>query len=152
MDMILISNKNAKREFEILKHFQAGIILNGPEVKSLRQKTGSFAGSHIRILNQEAFLLNCQINPYAFADNKNYDPKRTRKLLLTKKEITNLLISSDKKNTAIIPLSFETVGKNIKLNLALARGKKEFEKREDLKKKAIKRDLDREIKDKIRLK
>lgn len=150
--MILVTNKKAKRDFSIQKEYQAGIVLLGSEVKSLRQKKASFADSFVKVIGGELFLINCQINPYNFADNRDYDPKRTRKLLVSKKEIEQISSAIDKKNTTIIPLSFALVRNKIKLYFAIAKGKKEFEKREDLKKKAIQRDLDRELKNKIRLK
>lgn len=150
--MTLLLNKKAKRDFQLLKYYQAGIVLSGAEVKSLRLKRGSFNDSFVKIIGNEAFLINCQINPYSFADNKNYEPKATRKLLLNKKEILEIITATQKKNVTIVPLSFNLFNNKIKLNFAIAKGKKEFEKREDLKKKAIKRDIDREIKDKVRLK
>ncbi len=149
--MILLVNKKAKHDYEILKSFQAGIVLSGGEVKSLRNQHGSFADSFIKIINQEAHLINLQINPYAFADNHDYDPKRTRKLLLHRSELAQIIDATHKKNLTLVPLSFETTGRQIKLNFALARGKKQFEKREDLKKRALARDVEREFKHKIRL-
>lgn len=149
--MILLFNKKAKLDYEILKTYQAGIVLSGGEVKSLRAKHGSFADSFIKIINHEAVLINVQINPYSFADNKDYDPKRTRKLLLHHSEIDQIIEATNKKNSTLVPLSIETVGRQIKLNFGLGRGKKQFEKRADLKKKAIARDVEREFKNKVRL-
>lgn len=148
--MMLLFNKKARHDYEILKTYQAGVVLSGGEVKSLREKHGSFADSFIKIINQEAFLLNVQINPYPFADNKDYDPKRTRKLLLHRSEIQQIITETNKKNFTLVPLSFETVGKQIKLNFALGRGKKQYEKREDLKKRALARDVEREFKNKVK--
>ncbi len=144
--MLLLKNKTAHREFEIQQTYTAGVVLTGPEVKSLRLKHGSFAGSFVKIVNGEAWLLNAQINPYSFADNRNYDPKRSRKLLLSKKEIDHLTQADQQKRISIIPLSFESIGKKIKLIIGIGRGKKEFEKRADLKARAIQRDVERELK------
>ena len=144
--MLLIKNKTAHREFEIQQTYTAGIVLTGPEVKSLRQKHGSFAGSFVKMINGEAWLLNAQINPYAFADNRNYDSKRSRKLLLSKKEIAHLTQMDQQKRISIVPLSFESMGKTIKLVIGVGRGKKEFEKRADLKARAVQRDVERELK------
>lgn len=144
--MILLSNKTASRDFEFLKTLYAGIVLSGPEVKSLRLKHGSLSGSHVKVINGEAFLMNAQINPYSFARQDEYDPTRTRKLLLKKSEIASLQEASAKKGISIVPVSIETAGRNLKLKLAIGRGKKEFEKREDLKKRTLKRELAKEFK------
>jgi SsrA-binding protein len=144
--MLLLKNKTAHLDFELLKKYTAGLVLTGPEVKSVRAKHGSLQGSFVKILGGEAFLLNAQVNPYAAADNKDYDPKRTRKLLLSKKEIAQLSEAADRPKTTIVPLAVLAVGRYIKLELAVARGKKQFEKRADLKKKTIKRELDKQFK------
>jgi SsrA-binding protein len=149
--MILLENRKARQEYEFLENYLAGVVLSGAEVKSLRQKSGSFTGSYIKSLGEELFLLNAQITPYTFADNRDYDPKRTRKLLLKKKEIQELLQATKQKGLALIPIQFELLGKNIKLRFALARGKKQYEKRAELKKRAIERDVQRELKEKVRI-
>jgi len=149
--MLLLANKKAKLEYQILETYQAGIVLLGSEVKSLRAKRGSFSDSYVKIVGQELFLINAQINPYKFADNRQYDPTRNRKLLIKKKEILALQSQLNKKNVTLVPLSFETAHNHIKLIFALAKGKKEYEKRADLKKKALQRDIEREVKDKVRL-
>ncbi len=149
--MTLLVNKKASYEYELLQTYSAGVVLSGGEVKSLRNKSGSFTGSYIKILGEELFLLNAQITPYKFADNREYDPKRTRKLLLKKKEIQHLIEQSNQKGRTLIPLSFESMGRHIKLKFALGRGKKQFEHRADLKKRAQERDLQREIKEKVRI-
>lgn len=144
--MKLLINKKARLQYEISKTVQAGVVLGGSEVKSLRNKSGSLAGSYVKPINGELFLIGSQITPYKFADNTDYDPKRSRKLLLRKKEIYELIGASEKKGWTLIPLSFELVKNKIKLNVGLGRGKQEFEKREHLKKKALKREMQREIK------
>ena len=147
--MILLVNKKAKFDYEFGKTFQAGIVLGGAEVKSLRNKSGSLRGSFVKIIGNEAFLLNAQITPYKFADNREYDPKKTRKLLLSKKELFELKQWESTKGWSLIPVSFELKNKKIKLNLAVARGKKQFEKREILKQRSIKKDLDRYLKNRV---
>ncbi len=144
--MLLLSNKKARHLYEIDRTVQAGVVLTGAEVKSLRNKSGSLTGSYVKPVGEELFLIGAQITPYKFADNTEYDPKRTRKLLLRKKEIFNLIQASQKKGWTLVPLSFELVGKNIKLNVGVGRGKEEYEKREKLKKRTLKRELAREIK------
>lgn len=149
--MVLLTNKKAPFEYDITQVYEAGVILTGPEVKSLRNKSGSLSGSFVKILSDEAYLLNAQISPYRYADNRDYDPKRTRKLLLTKKEISHLLEESSQKGVAIVPLSFMLSGRHIKLKIGLGKGKKQYERRAELKKRAQERDIARELKDKVRL-
>jgi SsrA-binding protein len=150
--MKLLVNKKANFDYQIQKTFQAGVSLSGAEVKSLRNKSGSLAGSYVKVISGEVFLLGSQITPYKFADNTEYDPKRTRKLLLKKKEIVEMIGYTEKKGWSLVPLSFELVRNKIKLNIGLGKGKKEFEKRASLKSKAIKKDIDRHIKDRLYIK
>jgi SsrA-binding protein len=144
--MLLVKNKKASFEYELGKKYQAGIVLSGAEVKSLRLKHASLNGSYIKAVGDELFLINAQINPYSFANNDDYDPKKTRKLLLKKKEIHSLVEASNQKGYAIVPLSFDLVKNKIKISLALGKGKKEFEKRDTIKKRDLKRELSRNIK------
>jgi SsrA-binding protein len=140
--MILITNKRAHYDYQIFDQITAGIILTGPEVKSLRLKHASLTGSFVRIVGKSVVLLNAQISPYKFAANQDYDPKRTRQLLLQQKEIYRLADQVKQKNYTLVPLNFSLVGKKIKLTVGLGRGKKQFEKKQALKK----RDLERESK------
>jgi SsrA-binding protein len=149
--MVLIANKKAGFEYEITSTVEAGVILSGAEVKSLRAKSGSLAGSYVKIIGSEAFLLNAQITPYSYADNSEYDPKRTRKLLLHKRELVKLAEAQDQKGITLVPLSFELSGKFIKLKVGVGRGRKVHEKREVLKRRDVERDIRREIKDKVRM-
>lgn len=144
--MLLVANKTARRDYDISKTYSAGIVLTGAEVKSLRLKHGSLKGSYVKPIDGELFLINAQINPYSFADNKDYDPKRTRKLLLKKKEILQLSLEIDKKNWSLIPLSFELFHNKIKVKVGLGKGRKEFEKRDLLKKRDEKRKIQKMIK------
>jgi SsrA-binding protein len=149
--MVLLSNKKARLEFEILDTYTAGVVLTGGEVKSLRNKSGSFAGSYVKIVGNEAVLLNAQITPYPLADNRDYDPKRTRKLLLKKKEIEDLADKIATKGMSLVPLSFEVLGRHIKLKFGLARGKKQFERRAELKKRDQLRDIQHEMKNRVKI-
>jgi SsrA-binding protein len=144
--MLLLKNKRVHHDYAIEKTYMAGIVLSGPEVKSLRGKSGSFKGSHIKVIGEEVFLINVQITPYKFADNENYDPKKTRKLLLRKKEIIGLAEDLNQKNRTAIPLSFETVGRNIKLKIGVGRGLKLHDKRAKMKKRTIDREVAKELK------
>lgn len=149
--MLLIENKKARFEYEIKDTFEAGVVLSGPEVKSLRNKSGSLAGSFVKIIGDEAFLLNAQVSPYPLADNRDYDPKRTRKLLLHRREILKLSEAQDQKGSVIVPLSIQLQGRRIKLKLGIGRGKKQFEKRAAVRQRDVERDIRRELKDKVRV-
>jgi SsrA-binding protein len=149
--MLLIENKKARFEYEVQTTYQAGVVLSGAEVKSLRNKSGSLAGSFVKVIGDEVFLLNAQISPYTFADNRGYEPKRTRKLLFHKKEILKLMESQNQKGNVLIPLAFTLEGNTIKVTVAVGRGKKQFEKRAQLKQRDIERDIRREVKEKVRL-
>lgn len=144
--MSLVFNKKAQHEYIISKKFVAGIVLSGAEVKSLRLQQASLNGSYIKEISNELFLVNAQVNSYSFAKQEEYDPKRSRKLLLKKSEVNSLIEASKQKGFAIIPLAFFLAHNKIKLELALAKGKKEYEKRESIKKRDLKRELETENK------
>ena len=140
--MSLIQNKKAYFDYEILNKIEAGIELLGFEVKSLKKGQGSLLGSHITIRGNEAYVVSMNIPPYQPANTpKDYDPLRNRRLLLTKKEIGELSKEEKTKGLTIIPLSVYNKGRKLKLDIAVVRGKKKFDKRESIKK----RDTDREI-------
>lgn len=141
--MSLIFNKKASFEYTLGKKFTAGVVLSGPEVKSLRLQHGSLNGSYIKTINNELFLINAQINPYQFARQEQYDPKRSRKLLVQKKEVEEIQEALTQKGLAIVPLAFFLAHNRIKLEFALARGKKEYEKRETIKNRDLQRKIDR---------
>lgn len=143
---ILIENKKAHLEFFILESFEAGLKLTGSEVKMLRTKRGSLVGAHVRVLNGEAILLNAQIMAYPFARQEDYDPKQTRKLLLHKREILKIQEAQETKGLAIIPLAIILKHNFIKLQLAIARGKKQYERREELRRRDLQRESERELK------
>ena len=139
---VLIQNKKAGLNYEILENFEAGIELLGFEVKALRQKRGELAAAHVTVRGGEAYLIGMQIPPYQAANTpKGYEPVRNRRLLLTKTEIGKLADNEGKKGLTIVPISVYNKGGKIKLQVAVVRGKKKFDKRQDIKK----RDTDREI-------
>lgn len=142
----LLVNRQARFEYEALETFTAGIVLEGGEVKMLRQKKGSLAGSHIRIINNELVLLNAQIPPYPYARNEDYDPIRTRKLLMSKREILRLQEAQQSKGKALIPLEIGLQGKFIKVKLAIARGKSQQDRREEIRRRDLDRQTARDIK------
>lgn len=139
--MPLIFNKKARHEFEVLETYLAGVVLTGGEVKMLRQKHGSLQGSFVKIVNGEAWLLNAQIPPYPFARSEEYDPKRSRKLLLKKTELITLQTASQEKGKTLIATLIGVHGRHIKVEVGLARGKSLTDRRQEIKK----RDLDREM-------
>lgn len=142
----LIVNRRARYEYEVINTLVTGIVLTGPEVKMLRQRKGSLAGSHVRVIGDELFLLNAQIPPYPYARQEDYDPKHTRKLLAKKNEILNLLQAQDQKGRTLIPLSIGLDGKFIKVKVAVAKGKAEHDRRRDIRSRDLARQTARDLK------
>ncbi|MEK9209330.1 MAG: SsrA-binding protein SmpB [Patescibacteria group bacterium] len=144
---VLLENRRVKFDYELLEKFEAGLELRGFEVKSLKNKRGSLAGSHVIIRAGESFIIGMEIPAYQPKNAPpDFDPQRTRKLLLTKKEINYLEGKGQEKGLTLIPLQVYTKGTLVKLSLALARGLKKYDKRERIKKKEAKRKIERELK------
>ncbi len=142
-----IQNRKARFNFEILETFEAGLVLHGYEVKAVRSGKGRLVGSFLIIRGGEAFLVGATIAPFQPANTpKSYDPERARKLLLSKKELAHLENQTETARLTAIPLKLYNNGRNIKLELALARGKKKYDKRETLKARDSKRDIERTLK------
>jgi len=147
----LVQNKKAGFNYELLDHYEAGLDLLGFEVKALKNGRGSLEGSYVIIRGGEAFLVGAQIPPYQPANTPaTYDPKRNRKLLLTKKELKVLLGKESEKGLTLVPISVYNKGNLLKLKLAVARGKKKFDKRETIKKREAKREIDRTLKSRLK--
>jgi len=145
--MSLITNRKANLNYEIIEKYVAGIELFGFEVKSLKNSQGSLEGSHITIRGGEAYIIGMFIPPYQMNNTPvDYDPNRNRRLLLTKKEINELANLEQKKGLTIVPLTVYNKGSKIKLDIASVKGKKKYDKRETLKKRATDRDIDRDLK------
>ncbi|MSU55523.1 MAG: SsrA-binding protein SmpB [Candidatus Taylorbacteria bacterium] len=145
---MLIQNKKAHFNYEILEKFTAGIELLGFEVKSIRGKNGSLEGAYVTVRGGEAYLMNVNIPPFQVGNTpKGYDPLRNRRLLLTKKEIALLASTESKKGLTIVPISMYNHGRKIKVEIATVRGKKQFDKRETLKKRESDRDISRIMKE-----
>ena len=140
-----ITNRRASYDYQIHEKFEAGINLTGPEVKAVKLGQVDLAGSHVRIVGSETYLINAKIFPYRYAQLENYEERRTRKLLLHKNEIIALKNKTEGSALTIIPLSMYTVRGLIKMELALARGKKKFQKKESIKRRDIQRDVEREL-------
>src|SRR3990167_9408804 len=146
--MSLITNKKARFNYEKLDTYVAGIELFGFEVKSLKAGQGSLEGAHITIRGGEAYVVGMFVPPYQPANTpKDYDPYRNRKLLLTKKEISELVSIDQKNRLTIVPLSVYNKGKKVKIDIATAKGKKKFDKREDIKKRDFEKQIQRGLKD-----
>src|SRR3989344_3531217 len=142
--MSLVQNKKAYFNYEILEKMEAGIELIGPEVKSLKNSQASLEGAHVTIRGGEAYVTGMHISPYQPKNmRKDYDPIRNRRLLLTKKEIEKLGGAEGQKRLTIVPLSVYNKGRKLKLEIAIVRGKKQFYKRETIKKRDIERELRR---------
>lgn len=144
-----IVHKRATFDYEILDRYEVGIVLTGAEVKSVRAGHASLEGSFVRLIGNEAYLVNAQIFPYRFARPEGFDPKRTRKLLLHRRELTSLQSKIGSARLTLIPLSWYTKGPLIKLEVALARGKKQYEKREKLRRQDQRRELERDYRGKV---
>lgn len=140
-----IVNRKARFNYQILETFEAGIQLTGAEVKSVKSGRMKLEGSFARIRDGEVFLVNATIAPYPYAAEKNYDPNRTRKLLLHKKEITALTTKMRSANLTLVPTSCYTKRGLIKVQIGLARGKRKYEKKRDKKRKDIERETQREL-------
>jgi SsrA-binding protein len=144
---ILGENKKAYFNYQILEKFEAGISLIGQEVKSIKTRGVNLAGSYVIIKNEEVFWLGAKISPYQPKNlPSDYNPERSRKLLLKKSEIKYLIGKSKQKGLTLIPLRIYTKDRKIKLEFGIARGKKKFDKRELIRKKEIKREIERTLK------
>ena len=141
-------NRKARFNYEILEKYETGIELLGTEVKSVRGGQMSLEGAFVIIRGGEAFLINANIPPYQLKNApKDYDPLKNRKILLTKKEIAELAGSEKNKSLTIVPISVYNKNRKIKVEIALVKGKKKFDKRETIKKRDTDREIRREFKE-----
>ena len=138
----IVNNPKARRDYHILETFEAGIVLHGTEVKALRAGKGQISDAFARVEKDQVYLYNAHIDEYAQGNRQNHVPKAVRKLLLHKTEIRKLFGLSSVKGNSIFPLSFYWKNGRVKVALAVGKGKLQFDKRDDLKK----RDSDRELK------
>jgi SsrA-binding protein len=141
-----IINRKASFNAQLLETMEAGIALTGAEVKAVRAGHADLSSSYVRIMNGEAYLVNAQILPYQYARPDNYEPSRTRKLLLHKKELISIRSKMDGANLTLVPVSLYTTRQRIKLEIALGKPKKKFDKKESLKKRTIERDIQEALK------
>jgi len=145
MEKTLATNRKARHDYFIEKTYEAGIALKGTEVKSIRAGKANLKESYCVIRNNEAFVVGMHISPYKEGNIFNVDPLRDRKLLLSKREILRINQEVMQKGMAVIPLSLYLKNGLIKMEIAIARGKKLYDKRESMKERDIKRSLDRYI-------
>ena len=144
-----IFNKKARFNYELTERIEAGIVLTGAEVKSAKEGKASLNESFARVdENGEAWLLNCHIHPYQFADNSRYEPTRSRKLLLKRKEILSLQKKMEGRNLTLVPLAMYLKKGKIKVELAIGRGKKQWDKRAAIKKRESDREKQRLLRQK----
>ncbi len=142
---VVLRNRKARHEYEILDTYEAGLVLRGAEVKSLRQGKASFTDAFARVEDGEVWLYNLHVQPYEQATRDAPDPKRTRKLLLRESEIARLAGETRQKGRTLVPLDLYFRRGYAKVTLAVAKGKKLHDKREQLKRDAMKREAEREI-------
>lgn len=142
-----VVNKKARFDYEILEHFEAGLVLAGYEVKAIRAGKANLQGAYVVVRGGEAYLVGASV---AYYQEKNtpddYEQDRPRKLLLTKKELAKLEATDSQKGLTIVPIRLYNAGRHLKLEIGIARGKKEHDKRETIKARDTKRDIQRELK------
>ena len=139
-------NKRALRDYFVVERYEAGLVLRGSEVKSLRDARANLADSHVEVVEGELFLVSCHISHYPFANIQNHDPVRPRKLLLNRLEIAKITRRITERGYTAIPLSIYFKNGRAKGELGLARGKRQVDKRHDIRKRDEARDAQRELK------
>lgn len=147
---VIATNKKARFDYEILETFEAGIVLTGPEVKSVKLGHISIKESYATVRSEEVFLTNAHISPYKQAASIEQEPTRSRKLLLKKSEIKSLIGKAQTQGLTLIPIQVYLKRGFVKVEIGLGRGKKKHDKRESIKKKDVKREVEREMRGKER--
>ena len=148
LQRVYIRNKRAFYDFKIGERFEAGIVLTGQEVRSVKRGQASLADSFVRVRENEATLLNAYIAPYQQANTKGYDPRQSRRLLLHKGELMALVGKTAGTNLVVVPTAIYVKHGFVKVELALARGKRQFEKREELRRRDINRATEQQLRGK----
>lgn len=148
---VIAQNKKANHDYFIEETYETGIVLQGTEIKSLRNGRANLKDSYARVHNGEMFLYNLHISPYEQGNRYNHDPLRTRKLLLHKKEISKLIGLTKEEGYALVPIKIYLKNGYAKLLLGLGKGKKKYDKREDLKQKEAKRDIERAFRERQKM-
>jgi len=145
---VVCQNRKAFHDYSIEDTLEAGIALSGTEVKSLREGKANLKDSYVLVKGQEVFLLNCHISPYSHGNIMNHDPVRTRKLLLHRKEIERMSGKAAAKGYTLIPLKIYFKASFAKVEIGLAKGKRLFEKRDSIKEREAKREIEKAMKTK----
>ena len=142
----LVSNRRATHDYEILDTLESGIVLQGTEIKSIRNNGASLQESYVKVVDGEVWLVGCNIAHYRFGNINNHEERRERKLLLHKREIQRLKVATQEKGLTIIPLSMYLKKGRIKVRIGIAKGKKTVDKRDDIKERDIKRQMQQAVK------
>ena len=142
-DPVFAENRKARHDYTVLETIECGIVLTGTEVKSVRHGEVSLAGSYAAVLKGELWLLGCDIAAYKFGNRFNHEPKSQRKLLVHAKEVEDLRLKTEAKGLTLVPLKMYLKGGRVKVAIGVCRGKQLHDKRDALKQKALKRDLER---------
>lgn len=143
---VILTNRKAFHDYLVFEKYVAGIVLTGTEIKSIRKGAINLKDSFCKVENNEVFLYNCHISPYEQGNRFNHEPERVRKLLLQKKEILKMFGKIKKENYTVVPLEVFLIKGKAKVEIALCKGKKLYDKREDLAKKTQNRDIERHLK------
>lgn len=146
----LVSNRRATFNFSILDTFEAGIVLQGTEIKSLRDHGGSLQEAYVKVVGDELLLIGCTISPYKYGNVHNHEERRDRKLLMHKREIAKLKVSTQEKGLTIVPLAFYLKEGRVKVRIALAKGKNVVDKRDTIKERDDKRNMAKVMKGQTR--
>ncbi len=147
---LIAQNRKARHDYLVLDTIEAGMVLKGTEIKAIRNRRVNLKDGYIRIKDGEAFLVNVHISPYEQGNLFNHDPLRTRKLLMHKKQITKLTMEAKNTGVTIIPLKIYIKNGFAKVLVGVAKGKKQYDKRQDLKKKDMNREINRTLKERQR--
>lgn len=140
---VIASNRKANFEYEIINRYEAGFVITGTEVKSIRDGKINIQESYGRIINDEVWIINSHINEYKYGNINNHEPLRNRKLLLNKREIRKIKQQLQEKGLTLVPLKVYFKGSLVKVEIGIAKGKKLYDKRESIKKRDIERNLSR---------
>ena len=151
MEKVVSKNRKAWHDFHIDEAYEAGLVLTGTEVKSVRNSRVNLKDSYAKVEDGELFLYNMHVSPYDPGNRFNHEPLRTRKLLMHKAEISRLAGKIQEKGYALIPLKIYLIRGLIKIELGLARGKKKYDKRRDIAERDSKREMEREFKEKQKI-
>ncbi len=143
--MRLATNRRARHDYEILDKFEAGLVLVGTEVKSIRAGRVQLKDSYVEIRDGEAWLVGAHISPYSHGNRQNHDPERPRKLLLHRREIDKIFGRTTLQGLTCVPLAVFLKKNRIKLEIALARGRKLYDKRQEKKKRQVQREMEEEV-------